>query len=95
MATHSEHRMVSEVYTYLDREPGRRATTQGVYNEMARVFSDADLASRVQNHQVRFAVMRLREIGLVLPEPLSDGSACELCGTMLNGDELLADLMGA
>jgi len=95
MATHSEQRMVAEVYTYLARQPGRRATTQAVYNEMARIFLDADLASRVENHQVRFAVKRLRDMGLLLPEALSDGVSWELCGTLLDGDELLADLMRA
>ncbi len=93
MATHSEAHMVGEVYSYLDRQPGRRATTQAVYNEMARVFSDLGLATRDENHQVRFCVMRLRDMGLLLPEALSDRSSWELCGALPEGDELLAEMM--
>jgi hypothetical protein len=93
MPTHSEARILDEVYGYLNRQPNRQATTQAVYDEMARRFSDQSLATREGNHQVRFAVLRLREANLMLPGSLSDGLSWQLSGALLDGDELLAEMM--
>lgn len=92
MASHSEAQLRDEVYAYLNRQPGRRAVTQAVYSAMALRFADPSLATREGSHQVRFAILRLRDAGLVLSTALSDRVAWELSGSLLDGDKLLQEM---